>query len=50
MKKYADKKRTQKKFEVNDLIYLKPQPYRQRSVTHNTREKHEAGSKNLWAL
>lgn len=32
IKDYADKKRTERTFEVNNLVYLKLQPYRQGSV------------------
>jgi hypothetical protein len=32
MKKYADAKRTERSFEVGDLVYLKMQPYRETSL------------------
>lgn len=32
MKFYADKKRSEREFKVNVLVYLKLQPYRQTSV------------------
>ncbi|XP_070056785.1 uncharacterized protein [Nicotiana tomentosiformis] len=32
MKYYADKKKTEKKFQVSDMFYLKLQPYRQTSI------------------
>jgi hypothetical protein len=32
MKKYADLRRTERKFQVGDWVYLKLQPYRQVSV------------------
>ncbi|XP_026396929.1 uncharacterized protein LOC113291634 [Papaver somniferum] len=32
MKWFADKKRTDRSFEVGDLVYLKLQPYRQTSI------------------
>jgi hypothetical protein len=33
MKRYADLKRSERKFEVGQLVYLRLQPYRQQSVT-----------------
>lgn len=32
MKKYANFHKTERVFEVGDLVYLRPQPYRQHSV------------------
>jgi ribosomal protein L21E len=32
MKKYADLKRTERKFEVGDMVYLKMQPYRENAL------------------
>ena len=33
MKTYADKKRTEKEYEVEDLVYLRLRPYRQVTIT-----------------
>ncbi|KAL8108559.1 hypothetical protein AgCh_024869 [Apium graveolens] len=43
MKWYSDKKRTDRSFIVNDLVYLKLQPYRQQSV--NERRNHKLSAK-----
>jgi hypothetical protein len=32
MKKFVDAKRTERKFEVGDLVYLKMQPYREAAL------------------
>ena len=32
MEEYADKKRSERGFEVGDCVYLRRQPYRQNSV------------------
>lgn len=39
MKFYADKKRTEREFQVNDEVYLKLQPYRQMSVNFRRNQK-----------
>jgi hypothetical protein len=36
MKKFSDKKRSERKFSVGDLMYLKLQPYRQVSIQGKT--------------
>jgi hypothetical protein len=39
MKQYADAKRREVHFQVNDWVYLKLQPYRQHSVFHRAHQK-----------
>lgn len=43
MKWYSDKKRTYRSFQVDDLVYLKLQPYRRQSV--NERRNHKPSAK-----
>jgi hypothetical protein len=39
MKQFVDRKRTERSFEVGDLVYLKLQPYRQSSVASRVHHK-----------
>ena len=39
MKQQADKKRSDRQFAVDDLVYIKLQPYRQHSVVHRSNLK-----------
>jgi hypothetical protein len=39
MKNQADKKRSERQFEVGDLVYLKLQPFVQQSVAVRTNNK-----------
>lgn len=38
MKKFADRRRTERKFKTGDWVYLRLQPYRQLSV-HNSKKQ-----------
>uniref|UniRef100_A0A0A9GZC9 Integrase zinc-binding domain-containing protein n=1 Tax=Arundo donax TaxID=35708 RepID=A0A0A9GZC9_ARUDO len=41
MRKYADRKRTERTFSVGDMVYLKMQPYRHTSLgIHNSIKLH----------
>jgi hypothetical protein len=42
MKKYADKKRTERTLDVGDIAYLKMQPYRHTSLGIHNNIKHHS--------